>query len=427
MPCKFHNNSNMNVTELNPLAKDLMGYMQKKIGFKRPPSAVTYAGDDANAKNILGKTAFYEPNSSSVTIYVTGRHPKDILRSLAHELVHHKQNEDGQFNDIGEVGEGYAQSNKKLRGMERQAYEMGNMCFRDWEDGYKNAVLESIYKQQQILRRNKTMKIHKWKNNELNRLLMERFLPKKKEYDLEEGQDRIFAPNHYCAHHVIHEGFEAYTVDHNWDAEKQQVTKYDIRFKDGTIKRNVHVSDLEILEAFNEGSHSGNRDKHPPVKDASKDKEDDDDKKVEEEKMPMHDHDDDPNTPEVPTFVSKEEDKAAKKKKGGKQPPQLAAYQAKKKKKINETLKRMMLDAVAKIQGENPSATAEEVTQLLRKQHPDVEVDVETVKMVMDDNASAALQESKQDRLFRKKVRIMLESFDFKKKRKKVTVRRRRK
>ena len=55
---------------------------------------------------------------------ITKRHPKDVLRSIAHELVHHKQNEDGEFDDIGEVGEGYAQSNDKLRGMERQAYEM---------------------------------------------------------------------------------------------------------------------------------------------------------------------------------------------------------------------------------------------------------------------------------------------------------------
>lgn len=120
------------------------------------------------------------------------------------------------------------------------------------------------------------MDIHKWKDSELNKLLMEKFgFKTEKKYILEEDQDRIFAPNHYCAHHVIHEGLEAYTVDHNWDAEKQQVTKYDIRFRDGTIKRNVHVSDLEILEAFNEGSHSGNRDEHPPVKDASKDKKDD--------------------------------------------------------------------------------------------------------------------------------------------------------
>jgi hypothetical protein len=32
---------------------------------------------------------------------------------------------------------GYAQKDPHLRAMERQAYEKGNMLFRDWEDNYK--------------------------------------------------------------------------------------------------------------------------------------------------------------------------------------------------------------------------------------------------------------------------------------------------
>ena len=52
-------------------------------------------------QNPLGKTAFYDPEAKSVTLYITGRHPKDILRSLV-ELVHHKQNCDGQFDNAGE-------------------------------------------------------------------------------------------------------------------------------------------------------------------------------------------------------------------------------------------------------------------------------------------------------------------------------------
>ena len=103
------------------------------------------------------------------------RHPKDILRSLSHELVHHKQNCDGKFNDMGDTDEGYAQNNKHLRSMEKEAYLKGNMCFRDWEDGYKRQMMESIHRQNSFKRRNNTMKIHKWKNNELNRLLMEQF------------------------------------------------------------------------------------------------------------------------------------------------------------------------------------------------------------------------------------------------------------
>lgn len=322
MNCQITNQSDLNMDDMAPLIDDLASAIQEKVGFKSMP-AITMKDDQDNADTLLGKTAYYDPKNKVITVFVTDRHPKDILRSIAHEFIHHGQNLRGEFDNVGAMGEGYAQNDEHLRNMEKEAYLLGNMCFRDWEDSYKKQMMESIHRQNSFKRRNRTMKIHKWKNNELNRLLMEKFnFGGKKQYDLEEGVDRIFAPNHYCAHHVVHEGEEAYTVDHNWDEQLQEVTEYDIRFRDGTVKRNVPVAQLEILQAFNEASH-GNR-KHPGAKDAKAKKKGD--KKVKEEKMPMHDHDDDPSTPEVPAFVSKEEDAAAKKKKGGKQPEPLAKY-----------------------------------------------------------------------------------------------------
>jgi len=59
------------------------------------------------------------------------------MRSLSHELVHHSQNCDGQFDSNKGVDEGYAQNDEHLRIMEEDAYLRGNMCFRDWEDKYK--------------------------------------------------------------------------------------------------------------------------------------------------------------------------------------------------------------------------------------------------------------------------------------------------
>jgi len=79
-----------------------------------------------------------------VTVFTDNRHPKDIMRSLSHELVHHAQNCDGQFDRNLGVGEGYAQNDEHLRKMEEDAYLRGNMCFRDWEDGFKqnNPLME---------------------------------------------------------------------------------------------------------------------------------------------------------------------------------------------------------------------------------------------------------------------------------------------
>lgn len=45
------------------------------------------------------------PDIKSIRLAVTGRHPVDICRTLAHELVHFKQNENNQLNpDSGETG-----------------------------------------------------------------------------------------------------------------------------------------------------------------------------------------------------------------------------------------------------------------------------------------------------------------------------------
>jgi hypothetical protein len=95
-----------------------------------------------------------------IHVYVTGRHPKDILRSIAHELVHHNQNENGDFNDAGYSGKGYAQKNPHLRNMELQANDP--MLFRDWEDSLKEKY-PTIYNE----RRSITMSLKDWKNKEL--------------------------------------------------------------------------------------------------------------------------------------------------------------------------------------------------------------------------------------------------------------------
>jgi len=155
------------IDTLMPLIKQFMPYAQKKMGFKDPPR-LFLRGDSDNASNPLGRTAHYNPQEKAITIYITGRHPKDIMRSLSHELVHHKQNCGGQFDDVGEMGEGYAQNDAHLRGMEREAYEVGNMCFRDWEDSIKSTIyFEHLQKGE------KKMSTKDWKNNEISTLLAE--------------------------------------------------------------------------------------------------------------------------------------------------------------------------------------------------------------------------------------------------------------
>lgn len=148
-----------------------MPFAQQHIGFEEPPR-LFLRHDAENAKNPLGKTAHYDPTQKSITVYVTGRHPKDVLRSLGHELVHHKQNCDGKFDEIGDgdMGEGYAQENPHLRAMEFEANSKGSMALRDFEDRLK---AENTIYYEHLQKGEKQMSTKDWKNKEISTLLSE--------------------------------------------------------------------------------------------------------------------------------------------------------------------------------------------------------------------------------------------------------------
>jgi hypothetical protein len=52
-----------------------------------------------------GSFGSYSPSDKAITVIAAGRHTADILRTLAHELVHHKQNLEGKLVDISSAGE----------------------------------------------------------------------------------------------------------------------------------------------------------------------------------------------------------------------------------------------------------------------------------------------------------------------------------
>ena len=91
--------------------------------------------DNTDQSDVMIKTGFYLPGEKSITLFVKDRHPKDILRSYAHEMTHHIQNmEDpnrnwGSGNDLKE--------DDVLSKIEADAYERGNMLFRKWTEELK--------------------------------------------------------------------------------------------------------------------------------------------------------------------------------------------------------------------------------------------------------------------------------------------------
>jgi len=156
---------------LKQLIQQFMPFAQEHIGFADPPR-LFLRQDTENANNPLRKTAYYDPDQKSITVYITGRHPKDVLRSLGHELVHHKQNCDGKFDNMsdGDMGEGYAQTNPQLRAMEFEANSGGSMALRDFEDRLKK---ENTTYYEHLQKGEKQMSIKDWKNKEISTLLSE--------------------------------------------------------------------------------------------------------------------------------------------------------------------------------------------------------------------------------------------------------------
>ncbi len=109
---------------------------KEKFDIKQAPKLILRQ-DEKNADMLFGRTAFYQPDTQTIVVYTTNRHPKDILRSYCHELIHHVQNERGDLKMGDSSNPKYAQDDDHLRKMEMEAYLKGNLLLRDFEDNFK--------------------------------------------------------------------------------------------------------------------------------------------------------------------------------------------------------------------------------------------------------------------------------------------------
>ena len=95
-------------------------------------------GDTENARDFFGKTAYYDPINKVIVLYTEGRHPKDIARSYAHEMIHHIQNLEGRLEGIATTN---TQEDDYLNDIEAEANLKGTMTFRNWTDSLNEAIV----------------------------------------------------------------------------------------------------------------------------------------------------------------------------------------------------------------------------------------------------------------------------------------------
>jgi hypothetical protein len=121
---------------------ELTNYMREKGYNIDPVPSIELVGDDVdNAEKFLGKTAYYDPINKSITLYTYGRHPKDIVRSYAHEMIHHIQNLEDRLGDVSTTN---TLEDDHINDLEKEANLKGTMTFRNWtdsieEDGQKTS------------------------------------------------------------------------------------------------------------------------------------------------------------------------------------------------------------------------------------------------------------------------------------------------
>ena len=116
-------------------------FMDNEMALEPLPKIELIHNDIENGMDVLGKTAYYIPATNDIVLFTYGRHPKDILRSYAHELVHVHQKNENRLEDYGTTN---VNQDDHLEQIEREAYETGNILFRSWTDSLNKGQLKEL-------------------------------------------------------------------------------------------------------------------------------------------------------------------------------------------------------------------------------------------------------------------------------------------
>ena len=119
----------LNTLNDKQLLKKFIAFAIKELGIQRPPTSLTLSRDNNMAKEMHTFGSF-NPNNDKIWLYVKNRNMADLMRTLAHELVHRKQAEEGRIDmSSGNTGseienEANAQAGVLLRKFGKQNEEI---------------------------------------------------------------------------------------------------------------------------------------------------------------------------------------------------------------------------------------------------------------------------------------------------------------
>ena len=114
-----------------PYLKSLAEYMAGNGYTVKPFPKVIL--DDTKPEGVFSMTGYFDPEANGIRLFTNSRFPKDVLRTFAHELIHWKQQKDGDIEKSGYTSDKITED-KNLVHLEAEAYLKGNMAFRSWTE-----------------------------------------------------------------------------------------------------------------------------------------------------------------------------------------------------------------------------------------------------------------------------------------------------
>ena len=128
----------MNTVDKQSIIQDFLKYVVEELGIESLPKIhLIYDHSFAKSHRSFG---VYRPEHKELYVYVGDRNMADVLRTFAHELVHHRQHEIGMEMDGGTGSE-----------IENQANSIAGVLLRTYGKGHE-VIYESKYKNKESVK-----------------------------------------------------------------------------------------------------------------------------------------------------------------------------------------------------------------------------------------------------------------------------------
>lgn len=118
---------NLPIDKKQLIVNDFISYVSEELGIKNNKPDVDVMFEENTTASDNNSFGSYDPGTYSIKIVGYNRNLADTLRTLAHEMIHHKQNLNSELNEkSGETGSEHENEANSLAGILMREYGKKN-------------------------------------------------------------------------------------------------------------------------------------------------------------------------------------------------------------------------------------------------------------------------------------------------------------